>query len=202
MCHRHRGSHLGRCGDVDLVRFFHQRGVQFWDCTWEEHIDDMPPSKFADLFMSSRLAFCRKLNILTIPRNPQDVWKALFYSSVMGAPLTPGMEEVLKAKRAPTRAVLLSLHVASRQSQGEGTEQQKAAWDAMGRIPMDITENILVLAECEIPDSLRHSLFGQEGAKIQGRVARVRWSQLEGEKFGDVWVYTPVPSNVEQAGLE
>ncbi len=193
-----------KCGDVELMRTFHKQGAPFWDCTWEENIDDIPPSKKAGSFMRDRLWHCNEMNILAIPRSPQHanhMWKALFYGSVMGAPLTPGMAEVFKAKRRSTQALLLSIHVATRLSQGEGTETQKAAWAALARMPLDVTGEILVRADLEIPGSLRRNLFGQQGAKIQGRIARVHWSQLEGGEFGNVWEYTPVPSGVERAGL-
>ncbi len=74
-----------RCGDVDLVRFLHRQNVPFWDCTWEECMDDRPLSKIEELSTPKRLEHCQEMNILAVPRNPQHanhMWKALFYSSV------------------------------------------------------------------------------------------------------------------------
>jgi hypothetical protein len=86
------------------------------------------------------------------------MWSALMYGAVHGAPLTPAAKLALKAQRKVTRTVLLSFYVAGRLSEGEGTLEQRAAWAVMGRMPIEILENILVLADLEIAESLRRSL--------------------------------------------
>jgi hypothetical protein len=68
------------------------------------------------------------------------------------------MEEMFRAQRMSTRAVLLCFHGATRLSQGEGTVEQQAAWSAMGAVPQELIEDILVLGELEIPESLGHRL--------------------------------------------
>jgi hypothetical protein len=68
------------------------------------------------------------------------------------------MEAFFKAQRCSTRTVLLSFKVATRLSQGEGAVEQLAAWSAMGGMPMELIEKILVFAELEIPESLRRAL--------------------------------------------
>jgi hypothetical protein len=166
-----------RCGDVDLVRLLHARGVPLWMCAWEEewpeqvqgeHVqgeqvpDEVQGEQVPEQVqvqepvagqaheeapgeqsvttkaacLCSRLSDCEGLAMLPLPRNPEDaahMWKALMYGSVMGAPVTPGIEELLMAKRAATRAVLLSFHAADRLSRGRGvgsSELPGLSWDA------------------------------------------------------------------------
>jgi hypothetical protein len=88
---------------------------------------------------------------------------ALRYGWVMGAPLTSVMEEVFVDQRRSTRGLLLSFHVAARLSQGEGSGERRAAWSAMGAVPVELIENILVLADFEIPESLRRGLPLKQG---------------------------------------
>jgi hypothetical protein len=71
------------------------------------------------------------------------------------------MEEMFKSQRQSTRAVLLCFHVATRLSQVhhvEGSEGQRAAWTCMGRIPLGVIEKVLLLADLEIPESVRRGL--------------------------------------------
>ncbi len=84
--------------------------------------------------------------------------KALWYGWALGAPLSPAMEAVFKAKRGLTRTVLCCFHVATRLSQGKAALEQRAALGAMGRVPVDMVEQILMLAELEIPELLRRPL--------------------------------------------
>jgi hypothetical protein len=86
------------------------------------------------------------------------MWTALRYGGLMGAPVSPAMEELFEAKRRSTCAVLLCFHVATGLSQGEGAVEQLAAWSGMRRMPMELIEKILVFAELEIPESLRRAL--------------------------------------------
>jgi hypothetical protein len=57
----------------------------------------------------------------TMKADAETLWGPLLYGWVNGAPVTPAVKEVCKAKRAATRATLLSFYVASRLSRGEGT---------------------------------------------------------------------------------
>jgi hypothetical protein len=43
----------------------------------------------------------------------------------------------------------------------------RAAWDVMGRMPIELLENILVLADFEIPESLRRGLPGTCGVRVE-----------------------------------
>ncbi len=114
------------------------------------------------------------------------MYKVLRYGALMGAPLSPAMEEMIKSQRESTRAVLLCFHMATGLSQregreeqvaawsymglllrlrgaiglsqGEGSEEQRAAWSCMGRIPLGVIENILLLADLEIPESFRRGV--------------------------------------------
>jgi hypothetical protein len=222
-----------RCGDVELVRVLHPGGVPLWKCVWEEEVlegaREVVPGQGQDpaeeqavstkaACMCGRLADCERMKILAIPRDPQDadhMWKALMYGSVFGAPVTPAMEEVLRAKRASTRAVLLAFHVADRLSRGEGSagrlgggkgsagrlgrgkgsEEQRAAWSVMGRMSLDVVGKILVLADSEIPESLRRSLFGKPPAGVRGRIARVCLVHVEGNVYKENWEFVPARSS-------
>jgi hypothetical protein len=83
------------------------------------------------------------------------MWKVLMYGAAHGAPVTPAVAELLGAQRSATRAVLLSFHVATRLSEGEGTPKQKAAWASVGRTPIEVIGMILILADLEIAESMR-----------------------------------------------
>jgi hypothetical protein len=61
----------------------------------------------------------------------------------------------------------------------------------MGRVPFEIIEKFLVLADFEIPESLRRSLFGKPSTGVRGMIARVALSQVEGNVFKDRWKFTP-----------
>jgi hypothetical protein len=97
------------------------------------------------------------------------MWEALRYGWEWGAPVTPLMEEVFEAKRRATRAVLSCFHVASGLSQGMRTPEHKAAWSAMGHIPLELIDNILLLAGFEIPESLRRGLPKGRSLLVQAK---------------------------------
>jgi hypothetical protein len=102
--------------------------------------------------------------------------------------LTPAMEELFRAHRRSTRAVLLSFHVAAPLSGGEGTPWQKA-WAAMGRVPHELLENIIVHAGFEIPKSVRRSLPRTPSVVTRVEGTRSRWGPCV-----DTWEYmTPTP---------
>jgi hypothetical protein len=95
----------------------------------------------------------------------------------MGAPVTSLMEEVFKAKRRATRAMLACLHVATALSQGKGTVERKAAWSVMGRIPLELIDEILLRADLEIPESLRRGLPGGRTVRVQAVTTSWGWWQ-------------------------
>ncbi len=101
--------------------------------------------------------------------------------------MSPVFEDLFRAQRGATRAVLCCFHVATRLSQGEGTEERKAAWAGMGAVPVELIEKILVLGELETDVSLHHRLpLGRS----------VRWGAWNPwlEKYTGftscVWLYT------------
>jgi hypothetical protein len=101
------------------------------------------------------------VTIREISEYADSVWAALRYGWVMGAPVTPVMEEVFEAQRAATRATLCCFHVASRLELGDGTSEQQDAWGAMGRVPMDLIEKILLGAHFEIWETLHRTFLGK-----------------------------------------
>jgi hypothetical protein len=152
-----------RNGDLDYVRFLHSRGVRLWDHAQEEEPEDFGTSCFSCKCLAHQAERCAERNAIALPCKPEDashMLSALRYGWAMGAPLTPVMEEVLAAQRMSTHAVLLCFHVATGLSQGEGSVEQRAAWSAMGRVPMELIEEILILAELEIPELLHRGLPG------------------------------------------
>jgi hypothetical protein len=86
---------------------------------------------------------------------------ALRYGWLMGAPLSPAMEGVFEGHRRSSRAVLLCFHVAARLSKGPGVVGKRAAWSVMRRMPIELIEKILLLAELEIAESLHRPLRAQ-----------------------------------------
>jgi hypothetical protein len=90
----------------------------------------------------------------------------LQYGWAMGAPLTPAMEELFMAKRAATRSMLLSLTAAARLSKKEGiSSQQRAAWDVMGRVPLELVEKVFVRTDFETEDT-----FGRQASNSSVKV--------------------------------
>jgi hypothetical protein len=161
-CQIHPGTVISaaRFGDVDFLRFLHARGVPLWTYAWQEWTKDdwfclMPPRCVCRLYDHAQEG------TFPIPYPPEDATymrKALMYGVVHGAPVPPLMKAVLQAQRSATRAVLLSFHVAARLSAGEGTQGQKADWAVMGRVPIELIEEMLLLAELEVTESVRRPL--------------------------------------------
>jgi hypothetical protein len=161
-CPIHPGTMISaaRFGDVDFMRFLHSRNVPLWDDTQMDWTKDMwynlvPPPCICTLYGHA------DEGILTVPDPPEDakyMWTALMYGVVHGAPVPSVVKDVLRAQRSATRAVLLSFCVAARLSAGEGAQGQKAAWAVMGRVPIELIEKILVLADLEVTESVRRPL--------------------------------------------
>jgi hypothetical protein len=148
-------------GDVDLLRFLHTRGAPLWDQAGEDAAEE-PNSSGQDCSCIScdpyHLASMGRVALLCKPEDANRMWQSLRYGGFMGAPWSPAMEEMFRAQRRSTRAVLLCFHVATRLSQGWGVAAQRAAWSGMRHVPMELIEEILVLAELEIPESIRRAL--------------------------------------------
>jgi hypothetical protein len=163
-----------RNGDVDLVRFLHRRNVPLWTHAWEEE----PRRCFLEavLCVCGGCSFChgateRVISIPCEPENAEYMWEALRYGWELGAPVTPLMEKVFEAKRRATRAVLSCFHAVSTLSQGEVTPQQKAAWSVMGRVPLELMDKILLHADLEIPESLRHGLPRSQSVRVEAETS-------------------------------
>jgi hypothetical protein len=173
-CRIHPGTLISAAmhGDTDFVRWLHNRGVPLWTYAREVR----PRDKYGGLptFCARNLYEYAKYELLTIPDEPEaarHMWGALMYGAAHGAPLTPIVVEMLKARRSAACAVLLSFHAASRLCQGKGTPEDRAAWAVMGRMPSELVNKILVLADLEMTESLYHIL---RDAKIIWRVLRTQ----------------------------
>jgi hypothetical protein len=154
-CPIHAWSLILAAGDgyVDCV---HSRGFSLW-----EKAEDRDATNRTCSCISCEPVDCASERTITFPCKPEDasrMYTALLYGALMGAPLSPAMEDMFKTQRKSTCAVLLCFHVATGLSQGEGSEEQRAAWSCMGRIPLGVIEKILLLADLEIPESLRRGL--------------------------------------------
>ncbi len=159
-CRIHPGTLVSaaRFGDLGLVRLLHSRGVPLWEWVWDEPTEEEWPGL--------RLCLCKLYDDaiagrLVVPHQPaaaKHMWKTLMYGAIHGAPVTPAVVALFITQRSATQAVLLSFHAAARLNQGGGTPEQIAAWAVMGCVPIQLIENILVLADLEIPESLHRSL--------------------------------------------
>jgi hypothetical protein len=183
-CPIHTGTLVwaARQGDAECVRLLHRAGVPLWAHAWEETPqDDYPESKSVSCACTRcglwPLAAEKILAIPCTPENAEYMWGPLRYGWEMGAPVTTLMEEVFKAKRSATRAVLACFHVASGLSQGKGTPERKAAWSVMGRIPLELIDEILVRADLEIPESVRRGLPGGRSVRVQALTTSWGWWQ-------------------------
>ncbi len=144
-------------GDVDSVRLLHSRGVALWAGAYaQETYDEEDPIQMFEV--KTQEDALRGQGIIAMPEKPEDAWKmwrVLQYGWAMGAPLTPAMEELFRAKRAATRATLLCVRVAARLSHDAGASpQQRAVWAVMGRVPIELVEKIAVHADFETRDTL------------------------------------------------
>jgi hypothetical protein len=110
------------------------------------------------------------------------MYAAMRYASCMGAPVTPFVEKIFRDERAATRAVLLSFHVATRLSQGEGPLKHTAMWAVMARMPLELVETVLVHAVMEIPESLRRSLPPQRSVRVELSAPLPPWTKGGGVK--------------------
>jgi hypothetical protein len=169
------------------VRHLHSRGVALWDGAYEEKPINVTMPWEVLVRMIDEKESLRLQKIIAIPENPHDaekMSKVLQYGWAVGAPLTPAMEELFMAKRAATRSMLLSLKVAARRSLKleEGiSPPQRGAWDAMGRVPPELEDKILVRADFEVKESLRRSRASDCSVMVQiPRPPHEVWMRNEG----------------------
>jgi hypothetical protein len=179
--------------DMNLVRYLHTHGTPLWEYAWVEEDAALGFLKCACERCGFHY-FARK-NVIILPRDPEKArqrWQALRYGWVMGAPVSRAMEEVFDAMRDSTRAVLFCFHVASQLSPGEGSEEEKAVWAAMGRVPIKIVEKILLLADLEIPESLGRGLPRKRSVSMRGKktVKPGAWDPY-------VWGFAERPPNIK-----
>jgi hypothetical protein len=60
-------------------------------------------------------------------------------------------------------------------SRGEGCRQKKAAWAAVGRMPIELIEKILLLAKLEVPESIHHGLPITLSVRVQTKDRTDLW---------------------------
>ncbi len=213
-CPIHPGTLISAAsqGNVDTVRLLHEGGVPLWERAWTWEVETGPHSLCANILLGlQQIMYAEQHKLIVVPQVAAagvQMRKVLRYGACMGAPVTPGIEEMLRADRAGTRAVLLSFHVAAGLSQGKGVEsgkvlpphnarskqagsvqmsrrqdaarpcklntkrgrwKQRDAWAVMARMPPDLIDKILVLADLEIPESARRTVPTQCCVRVQLR---------------------------------
>jgi hypothetical protein len=201
-CSIHPGTLIAaaRRGDVDFVRLLHSRGVPLWARASEEKALDTESATTAHSWMLYKVHSCMLRNVMPIPPDPETakhMRSALKFGWVTGAPLTPAMEELLRADRCSTRAVLLCFHAAAQRSGGEAILEQKAAWAGMhmGRLPIELLEKIIMHAGLEIPESVRRSLPRRPSVAELMPGTTSMWGP-----YGDMWEYvTPTPPDTSSS---
>jgi hypothetical protein len=160
-------------GDVATVRLLHEGGVPLWERAWEWEAGDEADSDPPLILMAFALSVHAERHKLIVVRQKgvarTYMRKVLRYGACMGAPVTPAVEEMLRADRARTRAVLLSFHVAGRLSQGKESRKLRATWAVMARMPPDLIDKVLVRADLEIPESVGRSIPIQRCVRVQLR---------------------------------
>jgi hypothetical protein len=72
----------------------------------------------------------------------------LLLAAQKGAPLTPRMKRMLRKVRRRALALACCFHRAARLSRGHGAAARK--WDSMGRVPVELVQNIATLARVSI----------------------------------------------------
>jgi hypothetical protein len=181
-CAIHQGTLIWSAfqGDVDSVRLLHEGGVPLWVRAWALEVDPGDgPFGFEMLPGLHHMSHAEQHNLIVVPQTSEagaHMGKVLRYAACMGAPVTPRMEEMLRADRAGTRAVLLSFHVAARLSQGKGSPTQRAhvgphvahhVAAVMAQMPPELIDKVLVHADLEIPESVRRIVPQQPCVRVQ-----------------------------------
>jgi hypothetical protein len=157
-------------GNLDFVRLLHSRGVALWAGAYEE-VAYEDGQHVPGEFLVPQENVMREQEVIAIPalrEHARHMESVLQYGWAMGSPVTPAMEEVLKAKRAATRATLLCFGVASRRSREKGTSpRQRAACALMAPVPVELVEKMVILAEFEIPETLHRALPRERSVKVE-----------------------------------
>jgi hypothetical protein len=158
-------------GDVECVRYLHERGVKLWERAWEAGEWYHRRVRHEDLrareIRENMCVHKRLLPIYWTPKRADRMWAAVRYGAYMGAPLSPAAYAVFRVKRAATRAVLLCFHVAGRLIRETRIGRKRAAWAGMGRVPPELIEKVLIHADLEIPESIRRGLPVQCSVRVQ-----------------------------------
>jgi hypothetical protein len=165
-CAMDRGNLImaARSHALSYVQFLHKHGMPLWTRAREG-----PPEAYLahgpcfGIFQID--CCCMDNNILPIPSgvaSSPGLFDVLRWGHACGAPVTPDIEDMIRAKRLATQAVLLSFHGAPRVRRGDGTRAQRAAWVSMYAVPPDQVEDILLKAELEIPESVGRGLFAKQ----------------------------------------
>lgn len=145
------------CGDLGFVRWLHKQGVPLWHraCETNNHsIDELwhDRSRWSEEFYDC-LEEPRTLPIPWQQSRMVPIWKALRYGSVYGAPVTPNVQKLFERKRLRTHAVLCCFKAAQRRSAPRDQKQMRT-WAIMAALPSALVEEILILADLEIPESV------------------------------------------------
>ncbi len=143
-------------GDVDFVRWLHKRGVPLW-----QHIETCAPPlnvmlNDEDRWWEEIAHALGKPRTLPAPAGleVEDMWGALRYGSVYGAPVTPFAKEIFEEKRRRSRAVLLCFNAATRLSRACTSPKERHVWASMAALPKDLIKDILIFAELEIAETV------------------------------------------------
>lgn len=189
-CPMHPGNLImaAQAGGLDYARFLHKHGIPLWTraCEEDPYADQSCGPNFPG---TKRDDHCLDNNILPMPSADKagGMFDILRWGHALGAPLTPAIEDLIRAKRAATRAVLLSFHGATRLRRGEGTRAQRRAWANMGAIPCELVEEILLKAKLELPETLGRCLPAHRLVEVEGRWVAA-WSVHETVEF-NTWHY-------------
>ncbi len=154
-------------GDFPVVCSLEAQGVTLWKAACDE--EDITSTFRGNVNV---VAFWKKYmlrdDVLVVPRMINDnMMKTLMYGWAKGAPVTPAVKAAFIVKRANTRAMLSSFHVAARRSVNEETPlQHKAIFAAMGLMNKDLIWNsrvedpskILLYTDLEISETVGRSL--------------------------------------------
>jgi hypothetical protein len=145
-----------RGGDLHAVRTLRNRQVGLWEYACREEDMDARTFSRSDIDATFFKCYVLRHKILVVPQMPNEhVLRAMHYGWAKGAPMTPAMDALFRAKRAATRTTLLCFHVATGLSTKEETPPQlRASFAAMGRVPVDLIERFLLESDLENAETL------------------------------------------------
>jgi hypothetical protein len=155
-CPIHPGTLIGSAsqGCVDTVCILHEGGMPLYEHAWAWELEAGSNALYSLAAsncscMQSSTSYFRSLKCLCPPMR-----KVLRYGAWVGAPVFHIIQEMLRADRAGSRAVLLCIHVAARLSLGKGFDSGKG-----GLCP--------IMAEA----STRAPVIGQHNRRVRGRAS-------------------------------